>query len=301
MGGKGASWPGLGALLAAALAAAACGGGGHLTASVLSCSGPVTVSDRTAAAMVAAARGALPLGEGERLVIYTPFVMGEAGGRAVLEEVALVERPDGSRELRQAQVVLEQDGQGYRLLERRPMQARPYRGEGCPLEGVAAPRGDEAAGGGCEDGSHTFAAMVVAQRLDAPQAPLPAPEGARIEEAYQRYWCITSAAYRSLRQEGLEQVAAGDELLRLRWELAGRAGAGAALEERVRHLRVTLLQYTGRTAVVDGWAVLSYRSGDSGSWSGEEQALFSLHLARGDDGVWRVDRVRRLPTAREAP
>lgn len=250
--------------------------------------------------MVAAMRKELPLGEGERLVIYTPFLLGEAGGQALLEEVALVERPGGARELRQQRVVVEKEGDGYRVVERRPQEARPYRGEGCPLEGVAAPRGDEVEAGGCAGGAHAFTAMVVAQRLDAPQAPLPAPEGAAIEEAYRRYWCVTAEAYRLLDAAGLEQVAAGDELRRLQWEMGGRAREGASMEERMRHRRVTLLQYTGATAVVDGWATFSYRP-SGGQWSGEEAALFSLRLVKGDDGLWRVERVRRLPAVREAP
>lgn len=282
------------------LAAIACSGRGDVPASVLSCTGPVAVEDAEAAAMVRALREALPLAEGERLAIYTPFIEGQAGGRVLLEEVALVERGDGSRELRQYRAVLRKDGSRYRVVERQAEDVRPYRGEGCPLEGVAAPRGDERVAYACPDGSHTFTAMAVAQRLDAPQAALPPSEGAALEEAYRQYWCVTSQAYRSLSPSGLEGVATGDELARLMWELSGRGGQKAAMEEQVQHLRVTLLQYTGRTAVVDGWATFSYRPA-GGEWSSSESALFSVRLVKGEDGRWRVERVRRLPATREAP
>lgn len=291
------SWLGSLALL---LAGMACRSEGDVSASVLSCTGPVAVSEEDTAAMVKAMRETLPVGRGERLVIYTPFIQGGVGSRRLLEEVVLVEREDGSRELRQYRVVAVRDGKRYRVEERTQQEVRPFRGEGCPLEGIAAPRGDERVSYSCSDGSHSFSAMVVAQRLDAPQATLPAAEGAALEEAYRRYWCTTSQAYRSLSPEGLQEVATGDELARLAFEIGGRRREAAALEERVEHQRVTLLQYTGQTAVVDSWATFTFRSG-SGEWSAPESALFSVRLVKGEDGRWRVERVRRLPAAREAP
>lgn len=285
-------------------ALAAKGGGGPARLGDV-CEGPPTyarggaLSGELASLQEAVERYALGLAKGERAtaVGHVPLLWSLAGERAEVREHLRLRRPSGQGEMRVYHLALERKRGVWQVTAAGEIAAWPDEGRGCPMAlDPSGWREQRLAPGICpplglDEGRHSFAPLQLALRLGAPQGE-ELPQSGEMEalaEAVQCYFLATSQALASLEERGLQEVATGGELTRLRQELALRRQERAPLlEEEARHHRLLLIQWLGDRAVVDSY--FSVRFLTAAGEELEERHVYSLALVRTEAG-WRVENV----------
>ena len=132
-----------------------------------------------------------------------------------------------------------------------------------------------------------------------PSATLVPPSKEQVSAAYLVYWNAYAAALLNLDPKFAESAASGEELRRIRDEIAGLQRDGVALRVVVEH-DFAVVQMSGNTAVViDRYLDKSFnvvpatKQPETAVVAGET-ITDSFDLQRTETGIWVVVRSRRL-------
>lgn len=117
------------------------------------------------------------------------------------------------------------------------------------------------------------------------------PEQA-VEQAYLRYWDVYASAALNLDTSQLYEVATGDELQRMRDEIAGFRQAGYAVRVRVSHDYLVFDVTSGAARVSDEIVDRSFRvdpvTKNPPEGSNEATTVRDLFIFTRADGAWKV-------------
>lgn len=163
------------------------------------------------------------------------------------------------------------------------------------LAGVTAACGRGTGGTSTPSASVTVSPTVTV----TPSATLVPSSKEQVAAAYLAYWNAYAAALLNLDSKFAESAASGEELGRIRAEIAGLQRDGVALRVMVEH-DFAVVEMSGNTAVVidryvdKSFNVVPTTKQPETAVVGGKTITDSFDLQRTDTGIWVVVRSRRL-------